>query len=129
MKTLVQIATIPESGVHVIIEGQLLRLFFDFTAPQVPEGEESYPEDIKACESIDVNGHVYGEIVSAIINDHYSPDAYQAILANYELAKDSKSGITPEKKAEYLAEYATFQAWRSHAKEVAHIVVESIQGE
>lgn len=129
MKTLIQIESIPESGVCVIVEGQLVRLFFDFSTPQVPEGEESYPEDIKACESIDVAGNAYGEIVSAIVNDHYSPDAYQAILANYELAKDKNSGITPEKKAEYLAEYAAFQDWRSHAKEVAHIVVDSFQGE
>ena len=129
MKTLIQIEVIPESGVKVILEGNLVRLFFDFSEPQVPEGEESYPEDIKACESIDVAGNAYGEIVSAIVNDHYSPDAYQAILANYELAKDKNSGITPEKKAEYLAEYAAFQEWRSHAKEVAHIVVDFIQGE
>ena len=106
-----------------------MRLFFDFSEPQVPEGEESYPEDLKACESIDVAGNSYGEIVSAIVNDHYSPDSYQAILANYELAKDKNSGITPEKKAEYLAEYAAFQDWRSHAKEVAHIAVNQIQGE
>lgn len=129
MKTLMHIADIPESGVYVIIEGHLVRLFFDFSEPQVPEGEESYPEDLKACESIDVAGNSYGEIVSAIINDHYSPDSYQAILANYELAKDKNSGITPEKKAEYLAEYAAFQDWRSHAKEVANIVVNQIQGE
>lgn len=129
MKTLMHIADIPESGVYVIIEGHLVRLFFDFSEPQVPEGEESYPEDLKACESIDVAGNSYGEMVSAIINDHYSPDSYQAILANYELAKDKNSGITPEKKAEYLAEYAAFQDWRSHAKEVAHIAVNQIQGE
>lgn len=129
MKTLMHIADIPESGVYVIIEGHLVRLFFDFSEPQVPEGEESYPEDLKACESIDVAGNSYGEMVSAIINDHYSPDSYQAILANYELAKDKNSGITPEKKAEYLAEYAAFQDWRSHAKEVAHIAENQIQGE
>lgn len=128
MKTLMHIAEIPESGVYVILEGHLVRLFFDFTDPLVPEGE-TYPQDLKACESIDVEGNAYGEIVSAIVNDHYSPDAYQAILANYELAKDKNSGITPEKKAEYLAEYAAFQDWRSHAKEVAHIAVNQIQGE
>ncbi len=128
MKTLMHIAEIPESGVYVILEGHLVRLFFDFTDPVVPEGEESYPEDLKACESIDVEGNAYGEIVSAIVNDHYSPEAYQAILANYELAKDSKSGIPAAKKQEYLAEYAAFQDWRSHAKEVAHIAVAFIEG-
>ena len=39
MKTLMHIADIPESGVYVIIEGKLVRLFFDFSEPQVPEGE------------------------------------------------------------------------------------------
>jgi hypothetical protein len=121
------IAEIPESGVYVILEGHLVRLFFDFTDPLVPEGE-TYPQDLKACESIDVEGNAYGEIVSAIVNDHYSPDAYQAILANYELAKDSKSGIPAAKKQEYLAEYQAFQDWRSHAKEVAHIAVAFIEG-
>jgi len=127
MKTLMHIAEIPESGVYVILEGHLVRLFFDFTDPLVPEGE-TYPQDLKACESIDVEGNAYGEIVSAIVNDHYSPDAYQAILANYELAKDSKSGIPAAKKQEYLAEYQAFQDWRSHAKEVAHIAVAFIEG-
>ena len=59
MKTLMHIAEIPESGVYVILEGHLVRLFFDFTDPVVPEGEESYPEDLKACESIDVEGNAF----------------------------------------------------------------------
>ncbi len=127
MKTLKHIADIPESGVYVIIEGKLVRLFFDFSEPQVPEGEESYPEDLKACESIDVAGNSYGDMVSAIINDHYSPDSYQAILANYELAKDKDSEITDDKRKEYIKEYSDFQAWRVHAKEIAHIAITEIE--
>lgn len=127
MKTLYQLESVPQSGVKVTLEGNLLRLLFDI-APFTPVEEEGAPapEDLYECESVDVNGRSKGEIVSAIVNDRYSPDAYQAILANYELAKDSKSGISAAKKAEYLAEYASFQQWRTHAKEIATIVVSLI---
>jgi len=116
MKTTKHIAEVPVSGVEVVIEGPLTRLFFDFQNPVPREGD---PADLKVCESIDVYGREYGQMVSAIINDKYNADSTQALTANYELAKDSKSGLTPEKKAEYLAEYAAYQTWRAHAKEIA----------
>jgi hypothetical protein len=75
---------------------------------------------------VDIHGRAKGDIIAAIMNDKYSPDAYQAILANYELAKDKSSGISSEKKAEYLAEYQAFQEARAHAKEIAAIVVSLI---
>lgn len=127
MKAQYTIDVLPQSGVKVKLEGMLLRLLFDFTPaePVQEEGEEA-PENLYNCESVDVNGRSKGEIISAIINDRYTPDAYQAILANYELAKDSRSGISSEKKAEYLAEYQAFQTWRTHAKEIAAIVVSLI---
>ena len=125
MRTLYQLDNVPQSGVKVTIEGNLLRLLFDiepFTPIVEEEQEQEAPSNLYEVDSVDVNGRTKGEIVSAIVNDRYSPDAYQAILANYELAKDSKSGISAAKKAEYLAEYAAFQEWRTHAKEVATIV-------
>lgn len=122
MRTLKQITAIPENGVEVVLEGGLTRLFFDFTDPEPREGEET-PADIKACESIDVVGRTKADIVSAIINDHYSPDANQALAANRELAKDPDSGISEAKRAEYLSEYAAYQSWRAHAKEIAGIAV------
>lgn len=127
MKACYQIDVLPQSGVKATIEGMLLRLLFDFVPaePVVEEGMEA-PTDLYYCESVDVNGRSKGEIVSAIVNSKYSPDAYQAILANYELAKDSKSGISAAKKAEYLAEYQAFQEWRTHAKEIATIVLSLI---
>lgn len=126
MKTQKQIAVVPASGVEVILEGILTRLFFDFADP-VPVGEETFPEDLKICESVDVDSRDYAHIVSAIITDHYSADEYQAILANYQVAKDPESEISAEKRAEYLSEYETFQAWRAHAKEIAHIAVSEIE--
>lgn len=128
MKTLYQLDSVPQSGVKITLEGNLLRLLFDiepFTPPVEEEGRE-VPTDLYQCESVDVEGRSKAAIISAIMDDKYSPDAYQAILANYELAKDSKSGISAAKKAEYLAEYQAFQEWRSHAKEIATIVVSLI---
>lgn len=123
MRTLLQIDEIPESGVAIMVEGPLTRLFFDFTDPELPEEmEESKPAGIKACENVDVNGRTYGEIVSAIIDDRYDASANQAIIANYQLAKDPDSPISEEKRAEYLQEYDDFQSWRSHAKDIASVV-------
>lgn len=112
---------LPESGVQVTIEGELLRLLFDFSPAEPHEGEEE--TDIYDCESVDVTGRTYGSIVAAIVNDRYSADDVQAIMANYAEALDSSSEITAEKRAEYLAEYEDYQAWRKHAKEIAVIVL------
>lgn len=127
MKTLRQMQTIPEIGVEVILEGTITRLFFDFVKPE--SEEEEIPEDIVACESIDVEGQSRDAMISAIINDRYNNNSYQAISANYELAKDPESQISPEKRAEYLAEHAAFQDWRAHAKVISGIarsIIESI---
>lgn len=126
MRTMKQIQTIPASGVEVILEGVLTRIFFDFTDP-IPVGDETFPEDMKVCESIDVDSRDYGRIVSAIVTDRYSSDAYQALIANYQLAKDPESDISEEKRTEYLQEYEVFQTWRAHAKEIAHTVVTEIE--
>lgn len=104
-------------GVQVMVESNLVRLFFDFTKTEV-ESEGEKREQV-VCESIDVNSRTYEGIVSAIIVDHYPADKRDAILANYEEAKDETSELTAEKRAEYLKEYADFQAWRKHAKDIA----------
>lgn len=126
MKAQKHIASIPESGVLVVLEGSLTRIYFDFTDPQ-PREEEPFAVDIKECENIDVHGRSRDDIVSAIINDRYNNNSYQAISANYELAKDPDSQITPEKRAEYLEEHAAFQNWRIHAKEIASIAISIIE--
>lgn len=108
--------TLPD-GVQLAVESNLVRLFFDFTQIEVEsEGEK---REQMVCESIDVNSRTYEGIVSAVIVDHYPADKRDAILANYEEAKDEASELTAEKRAEYLKEYADFQAWRKHAKEIA----------
>lgn len=126
MKAQKHLAIIPECGVIAVLEGSLTRLYFDFSNPQPIEGE-TWPEDLRNCESIDANGRSYGEIISAIINDRYNADDNQALQANHELAKDPDSGISEEKRAEYLAEYSAYQSWRAHAKEIARIAVSIIE--
>ena len=125
MKAKFQIETLPENGVVVIVEGQLLRLFFDFTKSEKTEEREEV-EDMYDCESVDVNGRTYGDIVSAIMNDRYSADDVQAIMANYTEALDGESSIPEEKRQEYKEEYATYQQCRKHAKEIAKKVVDTI---
>lgn len=128
MKASYQLQTVPPSGVKVTIEGMLVRLLFDIVAatPVVMEGEEA-PDDLYDCESVDSIGRGYDDIVNAIINDRYPSDKVQAVMANYSAAQDPESELTAEKRAEYLEEYRTYQAWRTHAKEVATIAVGLIQ--
>lgn len=124
---------LPISGVQVIKEGTRLRIFFDFVEEQNPATDpddvEHSPENFFVAENIDIEGHQgYGAIISGIVNGRYSNDDVQAIMANYELAKDETSSITPEKREEYLADYQTWQQWRSHAKDVAREVLNEIGG-
>ena len=127
MKANYQLATVPQSGVRVTIEGTLTRLLFDIT-PATPVDEDApQADDLYNCESVDVNGRGYGDIVAAIVNDRYNSDSVQALLANKSLADDSESDISAEKRAEYLEEFATFQAWRAKAKQIATIAVSLMQ--
>ena len=120
--------SLPQNGVQVTLEGPLVRLLFDFTpaTPVLEDGEEA-PDDLFDCESVDTTDRSYGGIVSAIINDRYSQDRVQAILANYQNAIDPESTIEVDKRAEYLQEYHEFQDYREHAKTVARLAVAKIE--
>lgn len=128
MKANYQMPSIPQNGVQVTLEGPLVRLLFDFTpaTPVLEDGEEA-PDDLFDCESVDTTDRSYGGIVSAIINDRYSQDRVQAILANYQNAIDPESTIDVDKRAEYLQEYHEFQDYREHAKTVARLAVAKIE--
>ncbi len=122
---------LPTSGVQVIKEGTRLRIFFDFEEEQNPATDpdelEGCPDNFYVCENIDIEGdQSYGAIISGIVNGRYSNDDVQAIMANYELAKDETSTITEEKRAEYIQDYQTWQEWRAHAKAVAKEVMNEI---
>lgn len=123
MKASYQMEALPQSGVQVTVEGALVRLLFDFRKPEVPADGESVAEDIYECDSVDVRGRGYGDIIAAILNDRYSPDDVQAIMANYADATDKNSIIETGKRNEYIAEYNEYQSFRKHAKEIAAKVV------
>lgn len=130
MKCNSEFASVPKSGIIAYAEGDIVRVFFDIRKAAKPSSEgEGILElpDTYDCENVDVrNPADYGSIVAAIVNDRYSNDDAQAINANYTYAKDADSPLTEEKRAEYLREYADYQAWRAHAKEVAAKVTETI---
>ena len=128
MKTVYQVQALPSDGVAITLEGTLLRVLFDFEKVEAQEGDDIHmpkADDLYYCESIDVNGRGYGDIISAIVNDRYPTDEKDAIMANYELVKDD---LCPEeKKAEYIAEYQALQNWRTRAKEIAKIIISKLE--
>ena len=128
MKTVYQVQALPSDGVAITLEGTLLRVLFDFEKIEAQEGDDIHmptADDLYYCESIDVNGRGYGDIISAIVNDRYPTDQKDAIMANYELVKDD---LCPEeKKAEYIAEYQALQNWRTRAKEIAKIITSKLE--
>jgi len=105
---------------QVIKEGNLLRIFFDLTPAKDEENEVI--EGMYDCENVDVDSMQYGDIVSAIIRSRYTQDTVEAILSNYEEAKDATSDLAQEKREEYSDEYTDYQNWRKHAKDIARQV-------
>ena len=128
MKTIYQVQALPADGVTVTLEGKLLRVLFDFEKVEFLEGDDNHKpkaDDLYYCESIDVHGRGYGDIISAIVNDRYPTDQKDAIMANYELVKDDH--CPEEKKAEYISEYQALQDWRAHAKEIAKVITSKLE--
>lgn len=58
----------------------------------------------------------YGEVVSDIINDHYTADEMQAIINNHLMESESE---------EHHAEFVAMQEWRAKAKEIARRVIDN----
>lgn len=117
-----------QEGIAILREGTLRRVYFDIRRREREQDESAGdtmrtdPENDWEMDYVDVADLAYGTVVSAIVNDRYSADDVQAILANHTEAKDDSSVMDAEKREEYLAEYAEFQAWRKKAKEVAKAV-------
>ena len=57
--------------------------------------------------------YTYPTVVAAIIKDQYDDDQREAIINNH---------LDEDPSPEHEAEFAALQAWRHHAKEVAHLV-------
>ena len=129
MKAFLDLKKVPENGVIAFIEGNVLRMFFDFEKEEPKasvDGEKGgqVSDDAYSCQNVDLVGRAdYGSVVSAIVNDRFPADKVDAIRWNYELAKDEKSGITEAKRTEYLGEYDVLQAWRTLAKAIAKEVL------
>lgn len=136
MKTIEQFSSVPENGIIIRQEGAILRVFFGIKAVEQSAGvtdedsegaSPSVVADLYECNVVDVKGRTYSEIVAAIVNGKYSSDDVQALQSNYIEAKDTDSGQTKVKRAEYLTEWSEFQDWRKEAKEVAAEVVEMLK--
>ena len=113
------------SGIEIIKEGNLTRIYFDFNIESDNIGDKE--EKIISCCNVDIEGTlIYEKVVNTIICERYSTDKVQAILANYNEAKESDSDISEHKRKEYKIEYANFQTWRHKAKEIAKNVLSNI---
>lgn len=129
MKCNYQFPSVPESGIIAYPEGNIIRVFFDITPAQSKPSESEEEEDeadipqTYDCNQVDVHGREYADIVGAIVNDRYSSDAVQAIIANYTDAQDADSDMDADKREEYLKEYSDYQQWRRHAKTIANAVL------
>ena len=77
------------TGIEFVVEGALLRIYFDFErreAVQKAGSEDVVVEDQYVCENVDVEGeHDYDSIVSAIIMERYDANKRDAIFANLEI--------------------------------------------
>ncbi len=119
------------TGVEFVLEGALLRIYFDFERIEAVlknDSEDVVVEDRYVCENVDVEGgHGYDSIVSAIIMDRYDSNKRDAIFANLEMARDTTSELDEDKRTEYLKEYADYQSYRIKAKEIAKEVLAKLK--
>ena len=90
------------TGIEFVVEGALLRIYFDFErreAVQKAGSEDVVVEDQYVCENVDVEGeHDYDSIVSAIIMERYDANKRDAIFANLEMARDMASELDEGKR-------------------------------
>lgn len=117
------------TGVKVVVEGALLRIYFDFEKcePVRMEGMDEPVSEQYVCENVDVEGsHDYGNIVSAIILSRYDASRRDAIFANLEMARDGASELDEGKRDEYLKEYTEYQEYRIKAKRIAKEVLDKL---
>lgn len=120
----------PQQEVRVVVEGNYMRISFDFEKIEPIKAKDVamvVDGNSYSMESVVVRGNrSYGDIVNAVVTDRYPSDKMDAVRLNYELAVDASSGITEEKRSEYLAEYKSMQEWRTKAKKIAKKVVEHL---
>lgn len=139
MKTFMNLpAGAPANDMNVVIEGNLLRLYFGYekdTTKAQATGENGVingdtQDEAYSCTNIDIKGgsRTYGELTAAIIADKYDSNSVQAIIANKALADDAESEISDQKRTEYKEEYSAFQEYRAKAKKLAKKALSIING-
>ena len=102
------------TGVQIIREGTITRIYFDFAVEQ-RQDEEGNESQMLTAMNVDLVGNIsYPALVNAIIRDKYSQSAVEAILAN------------GEDTAEHASELNEFKAWRAKAKVVANEVISKL---
>jgi hypothetical protein len=115
--------TVPTTA-EVRKEGNLLRIFFDF-AEETYTDNDGKQQNRLSCQSVDVYGISYGDIVNAIIKDKYPDDKKDAIILDYRLVTEDTT-LSDDKKTEYTANYNSFQTWRAHAKNIATEILKEL---
>lgn len=96
----------------VLQEKGTMLISFDEREIQVPSSEEGESVTMYEYESVRVKkGADYGDIVSAIVREHYSQSQVEAIILN------------GEDTIEHAEELQQLMVWRKHAKEVAKQVL------
>lgn len=96
---------------------------FDTEALQT-EDTEGKPVTNYRSLYVQVTALNYDALVAAIIQSRYTSSDIEAIMLNNIAAIGNTETLTTEKRSEYIGEYMELQAWRAHAKEVAHEVCE-----
>lgn len=105
-------------------ENPLYQVLFDTEEVQAlnPDKDSSSGESLTTQYRslyVQVASMDYNTLVAAIVGCKYTGDDIEAIVLNNLEAQDTSSSLDDEKRAEYIAEYQTLQAWRTHAKETA----------
>ena len=103
------------TGIEFVVEGALLRIYFDFERREAVQKAGS--EDVV----------VEDQYVCAIIMERYDANKRDAIFANLEMARDMASELDEGKRAEYLKEYTDYQSYRIKAKEIAKEVLAKLK--
>jgi len=116
---------VPDSGIVVVRESGIVRIFFNFST-DTKKDIDGNDVIVPTCTNVDVNSNAYDKILAEIITAKYSQDSITAIIANYTEASDLTSTITDDKRAEHMSEYIAFQNYRVAAKNIAAKVIHLI---
>ncbi len=108
----------------IAYEGEQVRINFDVEEKEIENDnneskDEKQPQTVYEAYVVRVAHPVTRDrVIDAIVTEAYPADVMQAIINNHIMEVESD---------EHKAEFNAMQEWRSHAKEIATSVVESMQ--